>query len=184
MQEKLNNLHRRMCCTRVLLYFLRNNPVYTYRYYYSFIEIVGPEMYLRSTCIRNEWDSARYSFDKMYGLISAWCKKFDMLDEDSTVFEDIRKSFSNFVFSEVNQINTCFSVTENEVFDILRAYNEIDAKRIFAGFLKIRDDISTVNEKSDKNNSEYKQLTADIEKLKKITEIYRQIIKLSDSVKD
>ena len=173
-----------MCCTGIFMHFIRNNPIYTNRYYYSFIEIIGTEKYLRAAYIRNEWDSARYSFDKMYGLISAWCKRFDMLDEEIDVFDDIKKSFSNFVFKEVDLLKSCFSVTENEVFNVLRFYKEDDAKNIFDAYLKIKDDMAVINNKRDKNKSDYKQLTDDIEKIEKITDIYRQILELSNSVKN
>lgn len=64
MKNGLKKLRKNMITTRIFLHFIRNSSGYTNQYYYRFIEIVGPEKYMKSARIRNEWDSARYSFDE------------------------------------------------------------------------------------------------------------------------
>ena len=102
MKEKLKKLRCTMKCKRFFFYFTRNNPVHTYRCYCRFIEIIGPEKYLRSPLVRNEWEAARYSFDKMYGLVAAWCEDFSFLNTDDKVINDLKEYFSSFYSGKIS----------------------------------------------------------------------------------
>jgi len=72
MQKEIEKLVKQMRKINIFMYFFRNNPRYTNRFYHQFIQIVGYENYREMLSIKNEWDGARYSFDKMYGLLYAW----------------------------------------------------------------------------------------------------------------
>lgn len=57
-------------------YFTRNNNKNKYRFYNGFISVFGYDAYKNevSADVRNSWDSASNSFDKMFGLLLAWTK--------------------------------------------------------------------------------------------------------------
>ena len=64
----------RMCKINLFLHFSRNNPRTTNYCYHMFIGLIGyDEWNYCSPEIVNAWNTARGSFDKMFGLIKAWC---------------------------------------------------------------------------------------------------------------
>lgn len=71
----LKNLRAKACIINIFCHFQRNNPRTTTYLYNRLIAETGYEKWPKiHPSIRNEWDSARLNFDKMYGLIKAWYK--------------------------------------------------------------------------------------------------------------
>ncbi|MBE6686187.1 MAG: hypothetical protein E7591_03050 [Ruminococcaceae bacterium] len=64
---------REMNVIHYVLFFFRNNPEFRTRYYHEFIKWVGYDNWDEVLPeIRNSWESARNSFDKLHGLARAF----------------------------------------------------------------------------------------------------------------
>lgn len=83
--DSLKRLRLKMGVVNCLFHFTRDNPRSTVCFYNRFISIIGhdkwKEMKENNNYIVNAWESAEYSFDKMYGLVKAW-KINGLLDPD------------------------------------------------------------------------------------------------------
>lgn len=185
MQEKMNKLYLSMKCTRIFLHFIRNKPCYTNHYYYRFIEIVGPEKYLNSPLVRNEWDSSRNSFDKMYGLVSAWRKSFDILKIEDYVIGDMRDYLNNLFQEEINSLKSHCDKVQKDLYAFIKSAEAEESKRSFEAFIKLRNSIADLElEGKYKAETELLQLTKEIRNIEKIIEIYKQISEFANSEKD
>ncbi len=184
MQKNLKMLRSRMRCVRIFHYFRRNNPRYTNRYYYRFIEMVGPEKYLHSPLVRNEWDAARYSFDKMYGLVSAWCESFEIIRCDNEGIQDMRNYLDTLFSAEISTLkNHCYSA-EKGLYDFIRKADEEEGKQHLEFYMRLRDSISELEaDMNNKDKTEYALLTERIKNTKKIITLYKQLAEFSDSEK-
>lgn len=68
--NSLNKLKRGMDCTNFWFHLIRSNPRHREQYYFGFIAIVGYENWKKlPEMIRVNWESARLSFDRMYGMV-------------------------------------------------------------------------------------------------------------------
>lgn len=77
--NKIHTLRRRMRCTNFWLHLVRNNPRHRDRYYFELISIVGYENWSKvNDIIRMNWESARLSFDKMYGMVKSFAEHIDV----------------------------------------------------------------------------------------------------------
>lgn len=185
MHTKLKKMYFSMRCTYFFLCFMRNKPSYTNRYYYRFIEIVGPEQYLRSPLVRNEWDSARYSFDKMYGLVSVWYKSFDILKIEDYVIGDMRDYLNNLFQEEINSLKTHSESVQKDLYVLVKNAEAEEGKRDFEAFIKLKNSIADLeHEGKYKAETELLQLTEEIKKTRKIIELYKQISEFSISEKE
>lgn len=92
--QKMMKMHKEMKGCKIKWYFFRNNFRSTNYYYNKFIEIIGLEAWKKlDPYYKSEWNSARYSFDRMYGLIRAWRVKdsFPPKSETKNIEEDFRQ---------------------------------------------------------------------------------------------
>lgn len=185
MIEKLEKLRSCMRFDRLCFYFTRNNPAHTNRYYCRFIEIIGPERYLCSPFVRNEWEGARYNIDKMYGLICAWCKDFSILNTDDSLINDLQKYFCSFYCREIDTLKKACDSFEGELVDFIRASDESEAKSRFKNFMSIKERILTLEIKEeDKKEAGYSSLRSEVKKSEEIIEIYRQLADFATCEKD
>ena len=78
----LIDLHSRMWHTNVKYHFVRNNPRHREQYYFALIAMVGYDnwKYIDPT-IRMNWESARLSFDRMYGMVKDFSENADIYAE-------------------------------------------------------------------------------------------------------
>ncbi len=66
----LADLRRRMWHTNVWFHLVRNNPRHREQYYFALIAMVGYENWKNvDPTLRMNWESARLSFDRMYGMV-------------------------------------------------------------------------------------------------------------------
>ncbi len=73
-------------------HFSRNNPRTVYYYYNWLIGLFGYDNWEKGNALfKRQWESAKYSFDKMYGLVKGWYTSETTLtltlpeEKDSTV---------------------------------------------------------------------------------------------------
>lgn len=185
MQKNLKTLRFRMRCVRIFHYFRRNNPRYTNCYYYRFIEIVGPEKYLCSPLVRNEWDGARYSFDKMYGLVSAWHKSFDIIKIEDYTIGEIRDYLNSLFLQEINALKSHCDSIQKDLYVVVKNAEAEESKKVFEAFLKLKNSIDDLERKEKyKAETELLQFTKEIRNVEKIIELYKQISEFSNSEKD
>ncbi|MBQ2724490.1 MAG: hypothetical protein IJF78_02165 [Clostridia bacterium] len=78
----LIDLRSRMWHTNVKYHFVRNNPRHREQYYFALIAMVGYDnwKYIDPT-IRMNWESARLSFDRMYGMVKDFSENADIYAE-------------------------------------------------------------------------------------------------------
>ena len=171
-----------MLCTRIFLHFIRNKPGFTYRYYYRFIEIVGPEKYFHSPMVRNEWDGARYSFDKMFGLVSGWKESFEILEMNYYPVADICGHLNNKVQQEICSLKSHCTAVENDLYSLVKDAEPEDGKNLFDAFIRLKSSIADLELKY---NSEKVCLLPEkqLEYIEKIFGIYKAIAEFSDSEK-
>lgn len=68
--SNIKSLRRRMMLTNVLFHSVRNNPRHREKYYFALIAIVEDGRWkVMNERIRMNWESARPSFDRMYGMV-------------------------------------------------------------------------------------------------------------------
>ena len=68
--REIKRLRRRMRGTNFFYHLVRNNPRHRDQYYFALIAIVGYEKWADIHAdIRMNWESARLSFDRMYGMV-------------------------------------------------------------------------------------------------------------------
>lgn len=176
MSDSLRKMKCNMRCTRIFLHFIRNKSGYTNRYYYRFIEIVGPEKYFCSSIVRNEWDGARYSFDKMYGLISVWCKNFSILDTEGNVIGDMKEHLDSLYSKEISSLKKHCESIEKDLFAFVKNSDEEEGKRHFSSFISLKEIIAELERDTEKKGkTEYNRVSSEIRKTEKIIEIYKQL---------
>lgn len=181
MLKSLKALRQRMNRTRIFLHFIRNSTGYTMRYHYMFIEIVGAEKYFRTPLVRNEWHGARNSFDKMYGLVSAWCESFEIFEGEDCELDDLSSYLNEFVPRELDALKNKFSCIENQIPVILRDYEKNDAENIFKNYLSIKKAVSELeNEEKDEDKTRFSTLAEKTKKAEKIVAIYKQMAEFSE----
>ena len=127
--QEIKYLRRRMRCTNFFFHLVRNNPRHREQYYFALIAIVGYEKWGNiNEDIRMNWESARLSFDRMYGML---------------------KDFSLHTHEYVTALETEEAVSKNISFDITEMYSVVKSieekdKEIFKdvkGILKKIDSI-------------------------------------------
>ena len=58
-----------------LCHFTRNNPRTTEYYYNRLVSLFGADVWNQANApFKLQWENAKYSFDRMYGLVKGWCK--------------------------------------------------------------------------------------------------------------
>ncbi len=78
-KRSLKKLKRHMALTNIFFHLVRNNPRHREQYYFGFIAIVGFDNWKRMPdVIRMNWESARLSFDKMYGMVKDFKEHSDI----------------------------------------------------------------------------------------------------------
>lgn len=78
-KKSLKELKRGMDRTNFFFHLIRNNPRHREQYYFGFIAIVGYENWKRlPEAIRVNWESARLSFDKMYGMVKDFKRRSEV----------------------------------------------------------------------------------------------------------
>ncbi len=78
-KKSLTKLKRSMAFTNLFFHLVRNNPRHREQYYFGLIAIVGYENWKgMPDTIRMNWESARLSFDKMYGMVKDFKKHSDV----------------------------------------------------------------------------------------------------------
>ena len=110
-KSDLTTLFSSMKKDLILFYFFRNNSRFTNRYYYRFISVIGAETYHSLDSVKYEWESARYSFDKMYGLVAAWKDNGSFISDN--LFEKELKNLQtavNELSDEIKKMNTKIDV--------------------------------------------------------------------------
>lgn len=111
-------LRRRMKLTNIWFHPVRNNPRHRDQYYFGLIPIVGYENWQKvNDTIRMNWESARLSFDKMYGMVKNFAEH---IDEYSSVFGDTEpdktktEEFRQKVVNSLNDMkNSIYSFNDN-----------------------------------------------------------------------
>ena len=115
-KSDLTTLFSSMKKDLILFYFFRNNSRFTNRYYYRFISVIGAETYHSLDSVKYEWESARYSFDKMYGLVAAWKDNSSFISDN--LFEKELKNLQtavNELSDEIKKMNGSELVTEEYI---------------------------------------------------------------------
>ena len=160
--EKLKKLLRYMRCRKVFFYFGRNHIRHTNYYYNKFIEIIGLDTWENlAPYYKHEWNSARNSFDRMNGLISAW------QNMDSFPLDDPKDDFENKISILSNQIEALFEHCKEEI-------KEEKLQKTIKEIIEKTDELSKYLEK--KPQSEKSKLEESIEILtKKITELMESV---------
>ncbi len=185
MSDSLKKMKCSMRCTRIFLHFIRNKPGYTNRYYYRFIEMVGPEKYLCSPIVRNEWDGARYSFDKMYGLVCAWSESFEIFEADDAVSGDLQEHLSALCSKEISSLKKHCDSIEKDLFAFVKNSEEEEGKRRFNSFISLKEKIAELERDTDqKGKTKYSRVSSEIRKTEKIIEIYKQLSEFAIFEKD
>ncbi len=176
--KKLESLYCHMRCTRIFMRFLRNNPRYTNRYYQKFIEIIGTDEYLKSPLVKLEWDSAKNSFDKMYGLVSSWRKGFSILETDEKAFTVLHDAI-NSLSKEIDSLPTLIDIDEAEILSLLKSADDADAKKLLNSYIDFLDKTSDIGKENTSGISALISLINKVERTTKIIEIYKQKVDLS-----
>ena len=58
-----------------LCHFTRNNPRTTEYYYNRLVSLFGADVWNQANApVKLQWENAKYSFDRMYGLVKGWRK--------------------------------------------------------------------------------------------------------------
>lgn len=91
--HRIKKLKTQMRRVNRFFHFTRNNSKNRFRFYNGFIAVFGYDTYKNDVYadVRNAWDSAQNSFDKMFGLLLAWAKTenpgrlFDKFDKEKQV---------------------------------------------------------------------------------------------------
>ena len=185
MKERINKLWHSMVFKRCLCFFTRNNPIHTNRYYYWFIEIVGSERYLNSPLVRNEWDTARYSFDKMYGLIAEWRKSFDILNGEVISYADLSGSVDHLIENKMSALGDYFNKIAEGVFDLAKASADKKAKQLIDSYVDIKSKICKLKqtEKDKECDSALEKLQKKIKHIEEIEKVYNQITEFYTLIK-
>lgn len=75
----LSDLRRRMWHTNFWFHLVRNNPRHREQYYFALIAMVGYENWKNiDPTIRMNWESARLSFDRMYGMVKDFAENAEV----------------------------------------------------------------------------------------------------------
>lgn len=120
-KKELKILFHKMRFVLVVFYYFRNNSRFTNRYYYRFISAIGAKNYHSSLTMKYEWESARHSFDRMYGLLAGWKDTADIISISS--FEGEMKSLQNSVnelSAEIKKINGA-ELSENDYIEKIKS---------------------------------------------------------------
>lgn len=80
--NSLKKLKRGMDCTNFWFHLIRSNPRHREQYYFGFVAIVGYENWKKlPEMIRINWESARLSFDRMYGMVKDFKRNNEVYSE-------------------------------------------------------------------------------------------------------
>ena len=177
MNNAIQKLYKEMNRTLHRMYFFRNNQRYTNLYYYKFIEIVGVEKYLRSPLVRREWDGARNNFDKMYGLVSAWSKSFNILNGEVISYADLSGSVDHLIENKMSALGDYFNKIAEGVFDLAKASADKKAKQLIDSYVDIKSKICKLKqtEKDKECDSDLEKLQKKIKHIEEIEKVYNQI---------
>ena len=78
-KDQLITLRERMWVTNVVFHLVRNNPRHREQYYFALIAMVGYENWKNvNDTIRMNWESARLSFDRMYGMVKDFAENAEV----------------------------------------------------------------------------------------------------------
>ncbi len=122
MTETLKKLHKRMIGTNWFLHPFRNNPRFTVFYYNYLIDAPGLDIYQKSTYAKIEWDAAKFSFDKMYGLVAAWKNNPPRFDDE--VNNVALKQSTDELLSALLYLNGSIELNEKEIYDSIAKYDD------------------------------------------------------------
>ena len=161
----MGKLLTHMRVRKVFRYFSRNHLRHTSYYYNKFIEIIGLETWEKlHSYYKSEWNSARYSFDRMNGLLASWYKKneFPLASNDNSKNDDPRQILAE-VSEKVDEITK--QLTNKETLALEKA-----VKTISESVEQLREHIK--NDDSSKTNLEkdIEKLTANLDELLKKTQ--------------
>ncbi|MBR6745671.1 MAG: hypothetical protein IKM00_10740 [Clostridia bacterium] len=151
--RKLFLMKREMRKCKNRFYFFRNNFRSTNYYYNKFIEIIGLENWKNlDSYYKSEWNSARYSFDRMYGLIRAWYQKneFPLASNDNSKNDDPRQ-----ILAEVSE----------KVDEIAKQLNNKETLALEKAVKNISESVEQLREHIKNDDSSKTNLEKDIEKL-------------------
>lgn len=171
MKEKINKLWHSMVFKRWLFFFTRNNPIHTNRYYYRFIEIVGSERYLSSPLVRNEWDGARCSFDKMYGLVAEWRKSFDILNGEEPQYTEFGDRLDSLISKRITDLKSRLDEIFNGVIPLAKDSDENEGKTLLEKYIDIKNSILDVERTVKTENADKSQTVVLSKKINHIEEL-------------
>ena len=78
-KDQLITLRERMWVTNVVFHLVRNNPRHREQYYFALIAMVGYENWKNvNDTVRMNWESARLSFDRMYGMVKDFAENAEV----------------------------------------------------------------------------------------------------------
>lgn len=123
MTGTLKALFRRMRCTNWFLHPFRNNPRFTSFYYNYLINAPKLKIYQNSTYAKIEWDAAKFSFDKLYGLVAAWKKNPPCFDVDEINSEELKQRTDE-LLSALLSLNGSIELNEKNIYDSTAKYDE------------------------------------------------------------
>ena len=145
---------------------------------------MGVEKYLRSPLLRNEWDGARNSFDKLYGLVSTWRKCFAIFECEKPVMSDEEKErLDNFIQKQAELLRKKSDSLEEDLFDHIKK-DEAEGKKHFTDFVELNKKLAEVEFESEKKLSESEALAEKLEKIECIVNIYKQLTETAIAEKD
>lgn len=174
MENKLKALKKEMRSTLAFAFFFRNNPMFVNRYYQMGIDAVGRKKYQNLPLVRNEWEGARNSFDKMYGLVCAWCKDGSAFDIDGKICQDVCEKFNDFVLKETDSLNKRLVSFENELVSLVKSSEKKEAELLFKEYIKLKTGMFELNSLKD-SETDFSKST---EMIEKVVDLYKSLLEL------
>lgn len=103
-------------------HFSRNNPRTVYYYYNWLIGLFGYDNWEKGNALfKRQWESAKYSFDKMYGLVKGWYTSETTLtltlpetDAKDLTIEALTNKVKTLT-SEINELNKRLTSKDQDV---------------------------------------------------------------------